>query len=196
MSVTKTCAVCGTAFTPTSNNQRYCCKRCRTHEINARTADSRREWREAHREHLREYARAYYAKAMEDPAFRERQREKSARNHRRQYATDEAYRERRREMSRENYAANPEYHRAYAKAHRLRKANEARELEANVARVRDGAANRMERLRIGALVGTGRATAWDLAKRLRVDVADVLRMRDEWRRWRRDGVADVRAVRA
>ena len=52
-----------------------------------------------------------------------------------------------------------------------------------------------ERLRIGALVGTGRATAWDLARSLRVDVADVLRMRDEWRRWKH-GVADVRAVRS
>jgi len=52
-----------------------------------------------------------------------------------------------------------------------------------------------ERLRIGALVDTGRATAWDLAKKLRTDVADVLRMRDEWRRWR-DGVETMRAVRA
>lgn len=52
-----------------------------------------------------------------------------------------------------------------------------------------------ERLRIGALVATNRATAWDLARELRMDVADVLRMRDEWRRWRH-GVEDVRAVRA
>lgn len=195
MSVTKVCASCGAEFVPVRGNQRYCCKRCRTREANARNADSHRKWQAAHREHLREYARAYYAKAMEDPAFREHRRERSARNHRRQYATDEAYRERRREMSRESYAANPEYHRAYAKAHRLHLANEARELEANVARVRDGAANRMERLRIGALVGTGRATAWDLAKKLRTDVADVLRMRDEWRRWKR-GVETMRAVRA
>ena len=153
MSVTKTCAVCGTEFEPRSNRHRYCSVECKNRASYERLiADPER-----HALKLASKRATYHAMSEIDPEWRRR---KAARD-------------------RESLLR--------------RTAEQAAPLRPSP--VPSRAPTPRERLRIGALVGTGRATAWDLAKKLRMDVADVLRMRDEWRRWKH-GVETMRAVRA
>jgi len=180
VSVTKACAVCGKAFTPRTS-AKYCSDECK------RVAKARCD-------HNRYFADVEASRARRNEERRRRTppwapeprtcdvcgSEFVPTNYWQKRCSPECMRQGNLRTAREWYA---------------RRAADGATKELRPSPVPSRVLTLQERLRIGALVGAGRVTAWDMARELRMDVADVLRMRDEWRRWRH-GVETLREVRA
>lgn len=111
----KPCAVCGTQFSTTNSNYKYCSKECRQIAYKTQSVDSTRRWVERNPEKRRESARAYRQRNLELARERTRQSMRQWR---------EANGEKSRAGAKAYYQRNAEERRAYQK--RYREANRER----------------------------------------------------------------------